>query len=651
MNKADIACPHRLLINQSLRKEAEKLRIHIDEYKERYDAHYQKNIEELESVRDQLNSEYGQTEKAIIDALSSDVEVMQEISDAIAAYVSAYFDRRLAYKKKEINTVQTKLVEEYIGFLSEQMSELGSEIDILRSRIEILTRKADVADILHLVKLSGNVFQVEEINDARELLERIKSQMDSAYENDSIAWYSLFNLRAILEERTSFLAEIQYISWIIEQKIQLSKELKSSREEQYKLQSDLTMEAERLQSEIADLSSILLNRAKEIRFFWARRIVFVGAEIEDNYTRINRLKEDTAEFSEKRKSLYHAKEAVQQDIDKMKDEHSSDSFRWDRLQREKRDLSEEIRNLKSRIDSSNSEIESLKAAIDLLKAKRSDWNTKRKAIQDLLWKHSVPLVRIANSNQSDDNTFADVRLGELLLIEGEGREAAKKEYQLKLQKLHVERECVVREREEAVSQISLRLESANKALQIAEANLGAEKQSALTIANAKVNDLEQQLAEQKTALVSSQKKLKYIQTNDTRFVLFRWFSDTPEETEAKAIVVSQRKKVKEIETALISARQKLTSDSFADVSAVAEAQKEVDNALAEVREITTEKEAIQKPFGARISDLETQIMTLKPSPTRPTAEERSEMRKIKIWKTSQEKRASSRKEKNDERKD
>ena len=463
MNITDIAYPHRLLINQSLRKEAEKLQIHIDEYKERYDAHYQKNIEELESVRTQLNSEYDQAEKEIIDALSSDVKEMQEISNAIAIYVSAYFDRQLAYKKKEINTAQMKIVEEYIGFLSEQMSEIGSEIDILRSRIEILTREADIADILHLVKLSGSVFQVEEVNNAKELLEKIKSQMDSVYENDSIAWYSLFNLRTILEERTSFLAEIQYISWIIEQKIQFSKELKASREEQYKLQSDLTMEAERHQSEIADLSSILLNRAKEIRFFWARQIVFVGAEIEDNFSRINELIEDTAELSEKRKSLYRDKEAVQQDIDKMKDEHSSDSFRWDRLQREKRELSEEIRQLKSRIDSSNSEKESVKDTIDLLKAKRNSWNTKRKVIQNLLWKHSAPLVRIANGDQSDENTYADIRLREFILIEEEGREAAEKEYQHKLQKLGIVRENTFLEREEAVSQIRLRLETANKA--------------------------------------------------------------------------------------------------------------------------------------------------------------------------------------------
>lgn len=38
MNKSYLFCPHRLLLAQSLRKESEKLRAHIDEYQKRYEA-------------------------------------------------------------------------------------------------------------------------------------------------------------------------------------------------------------------------------------------------------------------------------------------------------------------------------------------------------------------------------------------------------------------------------------------------------------------------------------------------------------------------------------------------------------------------------------------------------------------------------------
>lgn len=651
MNKYDIAYPHRLLINQSLRKEVEKLRVHIDEYKERYDAHYQKNIEELESVRDQLNSEYEQAQKAIIDTLSSDVEVMQEISDAIAAYVSAYFDRQLAYKKKEINAVQMKIVEEYIGFLSEQMSEISSEIDILRSRIELLSREADITDILHLVQLSGEAFSINEVNNAKELLEIVKQQMDAAYEENSVTWYSLLNLRTILEERTSFLTEIQYITWVIEQKIQFSKELRVLREEQYRLQSNLITEAETLQGEIEDLSSILWTRAKEIRFYWARPMVFIGADIEESLSRIKSLKGDIAEYSEKRKALYRDKERIQQDIDRMKEEHSSDSFKWDRLQREKRDVSEEIRDIKSKMDSSHSEIELLNTAISSLKTRRSSWNARRKTIQDLLWKYSVPLLRIIDNDQTDDATFADIRLEELVLIETEGKEAAEKEYQRKLKKLYEEIEVVSGEREVALSKIRPKFEAATRELQIAAERLEAEKQSAVSAAKARVAVLKRLLAEQQTAVEFSQKKLADIQKADTRIVVLRWFSDTPEESKAKAVVASLKRKVKETESELIPAEQKVTSGSFADVPEVVVAQKAVDSVQARILEISANMESIQKPFDAHIAELETEIKGLKLTPERPTSEERSEMRKIKTWIESRQKRVRHRKEYADDSKD
>lgn len=293
MKKTDLVLPHRLLLNHSLRKEAEKLRAHIDEYQRRYEELYQKNIEELETTRNKLNIEYQQAKENIVAGLLSDAETMQAISDAIAVYVSSYYDRQLADKKKEINDVQMKIVGEYIGFLSEQMREIGLEIDILRARKELLSREADISDIICLVKLSGCALPVEEIYDAKKLLENVNNRMDEIDKDDNkIEWYSLLNVQAILEERVSFLAEIQFISWVIEQKIQLSKELKTYRGEQYRLQSMLLTEAEEIQRVIEGLDSIIWDRAKEIRFYWAKPMVLIGGEIEENLLHIKELKNE-----------------------------------------------------------------------------------------------------------------------------------------------------------------------------------------------------------------------------------------------------------------------------------------------------------------------------------------------------------------------
>lgn len=58
MSKLDLFRPHRFLINPALRKEAAKLREHINEYQAKYDAHYQKCNEEIEQTKQQLDREY-----------------------------------------------------------------------------------------------------------------------------------------------------------------------------------------------------------------------------------------------------------------------------------------------------------------------------------------------------------------------------------------------------------------------------------------------------------------------------------------------------------------------------------------------------------------------------------------------------------------
>lgn len=591
MKKADIVLPHRLLLNQSLRKEAEKLRTHIDEYQRKYDAQYQKNIEELDTTRDKLNIEFEHAQKTILESLSSDAETLQAISNAIAVYVSAYFERQLTYKKKEINTAQMEIVDEYIGFLSEQMRELGLEIDTLRERREMLSREADVSDIIRLVQLSGCALPVEEIHDAKELLDSVNKIMDAIFENDNkIEWYSLLNVKTILEERVSFMAEIQYITWIIEQKIQLSKELKIYREEQIKIKSPLIEEAEKLMDETKRINTVLYDKAKEIRFFWAQQIVYGNAELSDCFAEIDDVKK-------KQKRL--------------KDD-------WDDYENER--LSRKYQEISRKIDRLKPEIEHHRAT--------------RKEFMAFAYRMNVPIIKIGKKDQYDEDVFAETRLSELQLIEAEGMKAAEENYQIDLERLIVEKETYDREQEVILSEIAARLDEANRQLQIATEQLESRKSAALEAAKAYVLKTERQLSDQQKKVASSKKKLTDIQSADSRFILVRWFSDTPEETKAKAVVISAQKEMMRIQSELDTAKRKVSSDSFADIPDVAAAQKLSDVAKATVDHVSAEMENARVAYNNGIAEYDKKIKSLKPNPERPTLEERSEMNKIWTWKTN-----------------
>lgn len=637
MNKSYLFCPHRLLLAQSLRKESEKLRAHIDEYQKRYEAQYEKTINELEEIRRRLNSDFEEAQKNILNYLSSDVETLQAISDSISIYVSTYFKRQLEYKKKEINEIQLILTNEFIGFLSAQMNEIGIEIDALRSRKEILSRKTDITDILRLIQLSGCVINIEGITDANDFLKKIVALMDSAYENERNEWYTLLSVQRILEERVTFLSEIQYISWVIEQKIQLSKELKNTRDIQYLQQKELLADIEQIKSRIESLSSILLMNSKNIRFFWARQIIFISAEIEYKRTSISDLREAISYYSDKKKSLYHDKEYLQHDIEEMKRERSHDSYKWDQLQSEKRNLSDEIANCKSEIVNSQFFIETLESEIKSLIARRTGWYNNRKKTQEIMWNFSVPLIRIGEKKQRDEDIFADIRLQELTAIVEEGKKAADLVYQSELEKLNAEMDMIRKERDHELSGINSKLENANTELQLSIDRLTSEKQDALMAARQRVTNIEMTLNEQHKKLYEATRLLSEIQSKDTRFILFRLFSDTPEETKAKAVVAEIKKRIEETKTELDFARKKVSETPYDDVPAIADAKKKVDDAQETLDQINEVLIRTQNSYDEKEAEIKKKIRELKPCPDRPTAEESYELEKIMTWLKSKDK--------------
>lgn len=77
-----------------------------------------------------------------------------------------------------------EIVNEYITFLSDQMRSIGLEIELLSKRRELLSREADVTDIIQLIRLSGQILPADCISDAKNLIDRITVQMEADYEED-----------------------------------------------------------------------------------------------------------------------------------------------------------------------------------------------------------------------------------------------------------------------------------------------------------------------------------------------------------------------------------------------------------------------------------------------------------------------------------
>ena len=136
MSVWDYVMPHRLLINKSLRKEAEGLRARVDAYQIEYDRRVEECQEELKKVEE---------EQSFLESVAQD----------ITSYADEYFHRNCLYQVRDIKRTQIDILREDNDFLSDQMALIGREIDHLRERQNELTAFTDVKDIIQLTSLSG----------------------------------------------------------------------------------------------------------------------------------------------------------------------------------------------------------------------------------------------------------------------------------------------------------------------------------------------------------------------------------------------------------------------------------------------------------------------------------------------------------------
>lgn len=469
MSVWDYVMPHRLLINKSLRKEAEGLRARIDAYQIEYDRRVEECQEEIKRVEAECQEKLLQFRDSLVEELQGEKSFLESVAQDITSYADAYLHRNCLFQMRDIKRKQLEILQEDNDFLSGQMALIGREIDFLRERQNELTSFTDVKDIIRLTSLSGHEISFTEGDDAKDLLDKVSQAISDCESGQDTERFALVRLKGIIQERSEYLPTIKYIAWVIQQKIQFSKQLSDKRNGVRDSQAAVRQEVKQIEDNINSTSEKLEAIAKRIRFYWAHPITYLSADISYAYK----------EKSETGNQLRD----VGEELHNMASWHSDDQDKWERLQRERRDLS--------------SEMESLRDSISSKKKERSQWFEKRDYIFQVCKKYGVPLIPDKKAQTDEDRIIAD-RLVELNEIRTEGAAEAEK-------KCEQERAEIIACYNEARGELESEASSVEKKIAqlVAEYDVTATKVS------------------------SAEKKVKQIKDGDDRFFLVKMFSETP----------------------------------------------------------------------------------------------------------------------------
>ena len=93
MSVWDYVMPHRLLINKSLRKEAEGLRARVDAYQIEYDRRVEECQEELKKVEEERQEKILQFRNSLIEELQEEQSFLESVAQDITSYADEYFHR------------------------------------------------------------------------------------------------------------------------------------------------------------------------------------------------------------------------------------------------------------------------------------------------------------------------------------------------------------------------------------------------------------------------------------------------------------------------------------------------------------------------------------------------------------------------------
>lgn len=495
MSSWDTILPHRLLINRSLRKASEGLRSRVDEYQLEYDRKIERCTVEIEQAAEDKNRNFENIKLSLQHELFKDSDFFDSVQAGLLEYADMYLRSQYLYKMQEIKRLERQTLVEYGDFLTKQMGLIGEEIDILEARKAKLVLQAKVDDVIELIGLSGCELAIGSNDDASTLLAKVSESLDACDSDDRLTKFSLLRLRVVLQERADFLPMIQYISWTIQQKIQLSRQLSTERSKINLDKDEKKDELRQVNESLGSLKRLLEEQARTVRDYWAIPITQLNVQISFNEKTLKALFDSVKGDQARLRNLFSELKDTNQQIQQMIDSRSDDSSKWERLQRQKAAYRDDISSTKARIDRMQGQISQIKSELAAQKNTRKQWLDRRQMVYSLCKRNNVYLISDNNSQETDECRIINKRLTELFRIE---------EVKLAEQRFQEESAQIQEHKEEKVTEITVQIDSATKSQ--------AEKCAIFKQASA-------QLTKSKNA--------------DKRFFLSKLFSDTEEVAIAK----------------------------------------------------------------------------------------------------------------------
>lgn len=493
MSVWDKVLPHRLLINSSLRKASADLRSHIDEYKVDYELQIERCSAEIEQARIKKDNDFEKVKLSLTDELSKDADLFDKVQARLLEYVDLFLRRQCFNNVREAKKLEKQALAEYVGFLSSQMRLIGEEIDVLEKRKDKLAAQAKVEDVKELLGLTGCDINVSEDDDAVSLLAKVSEMVYTTEMSDRLTRQALLKLRSVLQERVDLLPVIQFISWMIQQKIFLSAQLKTEREKTKTALQGKIKELSDINKSINALGRSLDEQARTVREYWAVPITQLNIQI--------------SYLQAKKATLYEEYNTISGKIEQIKNSHSSD-YSWDELWSRKKELREVI-------------IPQTKSEIETLKAERQQWFARQQMLYSLCKKNNVYLISDGKESASDEYQIIDARLSELYQIENDANLSEEERFKR-------ESAQIQQDRKDKVDKLSV------------------------LIANAENNQ-----TEKNADLSRATKALSNSKSRDARFFLLKLFSETEEVTRAKLALQSASTQKKKADTDLSKLRTEL----------------------------------------------------------------------------------------------
>ena len=504
MKHADYILPHRLLVNRALRKEADLLREKVSAYQEDYKNKILQANKEIGNALAEANDAIERAKETFVAQLASDQELLSAVQSNLFEYTDAYYQQRSSKCIIKLLRLELQAISENKSFLSEQMELIGEEVQILEDRKNRLSSQIDTKDVITLLKLSGCDLTIGSDETARSLLNKVFT-FANEFEKGSVERKSLFILVERLQEQAELLPLISYISWVVQQKIQFSKELSRQRTQLSDEYSDKQLEITDTQNAIDQLSRTMTDIARRVREYWAIPIAELGVELSAYYHQKGQLPKYSERAAELKDYCEEHKE-VSRKLKSMAESHSDDSYTWDRLQRELKDLSVKIEDAKNDLD----RIKRIESSIDSTKSTRDEWYGKRRTIIEICKKSDVYLLSDRDSGESDEIRIVSEKLNSFRQRQAEIEE----ENRAALERIHFEKDAVV-----------------------------SELATAIVEANA-------QLKKAQAAYNKEQITLQKLQESDSRFFLIKLFKESEEITNAKKKAIVVKKQLKSMQDRL-----------------------------------------------------------------------------------------------------